>query len=556
MKFHPLLPLTGAVLVTMALSGCDTGGEYNAPASSAKQTKSTAASTCSSVSVKTSDAQKATDSKFNYDYSNAFLAAFLQGNDLFERSFTAAEGGGANVGGHERYTRVPRADHACSGEWAKHVPDRATGPNAQSCLDCHSHPNDGAGSNAGNAQRDPLHSGKIDQFIQRNTPHLFGGGALQLLAEDMTAELQKIKTQAGVEACKSGKSLSHALTAKTVSYGVIKASCLNGKPQYDLSGVKGIMSDLVVRPFQWKKSMLSVRDFVLDAAHNEIGMQAVELPGLGPNVDGDGDGVVNELTVSQITALTVYMAAQPRPVSRVEFTDWGIADQPKFQKVEFPFETVTIEERAKIKQGETVFMNTGCAECHKPQLSLDKVRGIFKEAKGNQGVVSFDITKGAKEQNGIPDNMEINLAGDTLGQFKETDSDGNIVIRLFGDLKQHDMGPELAEAIDEPVDKTDPKHPKGKGIGRSTFGTKELWGVACTGPWLHDGRATTLTEAIRYHGGEAASSRSRFDQLDAGAKANLFAFLYNQVLYLHETGEDMPNQRGVCGKAEDELVRG
>ena len=69
--------------------------------------------------------------------------------------------------------------------------------------------------------------------------------------------------------------------------------------------------------------------------------------------------------------------------------------------------------------------------------------------------------------------------------------------------------------------------------GKSTFGTKELWGVACTGPWLHDGRATTLSEAILLHGGEAAGSRDRFKGLPAKDQKDVIAFLGNQVLYLN-----------------------
>src|SRR5688572_9115264 len=37
-------------------------------------------------------------------------------------------------------------------------------------------------------------------------------------------------------------------------------------------------------------------------------------------------------------------------------------------------------------------------------------------------------------------------------------------------------------------------------IAPTAFLTPELWGVGNTGPWLHDGRAGTLEEAIRLHG--------------------------------------------------------
>jgi CxxC motif-containing protein (DUF1111 family) len=95
-------------------------------------------------------------------------------------------------------------------------------------------------------------------------------------------------------------------------------------------------------------------------------------------------------------------------------------------------------------------------------------------------------------------------------------------VRLFGDLKRHDMGRGLAERIDE------------TGTGRSTWITKELWGVGSTAPYLHDGRATTITEAVLEHGGEAAASRDAAKRLPAAERAQLVAFLENLVLFKHE----------------------
>jgi CxxC motif-containing protein (DUF1111 family) len=43
--------------------------------------------------------------------------------------------------------------------------------------------------------------------------------------------------------------------------------------------------------------------------------------------------------------------------------------------------------------------------------------------------------------------------------------------------------------------------------------------------FLHDGRATTIEEAIRLHGGEAAASRDRFVALTEAERAALLAFL-------------------------------
>ena len=78
-----------------------------------------------------------------------FEWAFRQGEEFFEAEFTALDGGGANVGGGQRYTRIPRPDLTGEGQWATHVPARTTGPNAASCSACHDTPyTDGAGASS------------------------------------------------------------------------------------------------------------------------------------------------------------------------------------------------------------------------------------------------------------------------------------------------------------------------------------------------------------------------------------------------------------------------
>jgi di-heme oxidoreductase (putative peroxidase) len=129
--------------------------------------------------------------------------------------------------------------------------------------------------------------------------------------------------------------------------------------------------------------------------------------------------------------------------------------------------------------------------------------------------VSFDLTKDQ------PDNRILDDQGNVvfrLGSFR-TDAEGHAYIDLLGDLKRHDMGAGLAEPIDE------------VGTGASTFLTENLWGVGSTAPYLHDGRATTLTEAILEHGGEAQASRDAFVAMSEAEQADLLAYLDNQVLF-------------------------
>ena len=118
----------------------------------------------------------------------AFQEAFEDGDELFETAFNALDGGGANVGRGQRFTRVPRADLQGAGEWFNHTPIRVTGPNAQGCFECHEQPfEDGAGHGRQPtciATRSAPATRRSSS--QRNTPHVFAPGAIQRLAEEMT----------------------------------------------------------------------------------------------------------------------------------------------------------------------------------------------------------------------------------------------------------------------------------------------------------------------------------------------------------------------------------
>jgi cytochrome c peroxidase len=449
---------------------------------------------------------------------------------MFETIFLAPDGVGVNVGNGAKFTRVPRADLSGPGEWATHMPARITGPNAAACNGCHNKPaDDGAGGIEVNVVRDPLMTGNVADYIERNTPHLFGAGAIQRLAEEMTVELRAARAWAGEAACASGKPRSMHLRPNGIDFGTITALPTQAQPcvpSFEESGVVGVDSDLVIRPFRWKGADLMLRAFVREAANNELGMQAVELVGRG--VDGDHDGVIDELSVGDVSALEIYVAAQPRPVTKVELAEHGLIE---------PLEAEEIE---AIERGEKVFAKVGCDQCHRPILTIqdpvfhvpsqspfyrDAVfpGGLQPRAEGVDPVraVSYDMTRD------LPDNLVERPDGEEihLGVFAP-DVQGRAAIPLYADLKRHDMGPELADAVDE------------TGTGPSVWLTRPLWGIGSTDPYLHDGRATTLDEAIRAHGGEAAAVHDAYAALAENERAQLIAFLENMVLFRDEEDEE------------------
>ena len=86
-------------------------------------------------------------------------------------------------------------------------------------------------------------------------------------------------------------------------------------------------------------------------------------------------------------------------------------------------------------------------------------------------------------------------------------------VPAYSDLLLHDMGPELSDFITmEQASKTE-------------FRTQPLWGVVAVAPYLHDGRAGTLDEAIRWHGGEAQRSADAYAALPQPDRDAIVAFL-------------------------------
>jgi CxxC motif-containing protein (DUF1111 family) len=99
---------------------------------------------------------------------------------------------------------------------------------------------------------------------------------------------------------------------------------------------------------------------------------------------------------------------------------------------------------------------------------------------------------------------------------------------IYSDLLLHEMGDGLGGGGfygEEVPDSVEPPDSDGGSTSPSEWRTPPLWGVADSGPYLHDGRAATLAEAIKLHAGQAASSANRFTGLSDIQQEELIAFL-------------------------------
>jgi len=85
-------------------------------------------------------------------------------------------------------------------------------------------------------------------------------------------------------------------------------------------------------------------------------------------------------------------------------------------------------------------------------------------------------------------------------------------VALYSDLLLHDMGSSNDGIVQADADAEEMKTPP-------------LWGIRAVSAFMHDGRASTLDEAIRMHDGEGASSRDLYLQLPPNQQLQLIVFL-------------------------------
>jgi hypothetical protein len=442
----------------------------------------------------------------------------------------------------------------------------------------------GSAGFASNAFINPNFPNPLTQLV-RNPPHVFGTGYAQSVGGEMSTELGverellKLATIAKAKAGHHTVEQSAPLSAKGLAFGKLSERCdENGQCQEDTSQVTGVASDLIVRPFQWKGIASSVRHFVRDALDFHFSMQAVEKVG---HIDCDRDGKIDEMTLGNVTALTAFVAMTRPPTVMIPADKLG---KDSYERGKAIFEGTAKDLHGKLS-------GAMCATCHLPSLTLE-VPELVVEDPGVANVTSMsqcpveaaslidpvpaerDSTtqqvkrrieailahkeataklEGAKPTLGVSPlaqllvsdpvpklaegDLRINLTnpGDVppaaLPRLPAANDHSPVVVPLLSDLRTHNMGKGLQDIVAQGADV------QGISIPPPLFLTRPLWGVADTGPWLHDGRARTLKEAIEFHASEGSEANPvihAFEQLSAADQQAVVDFLLAQRLPIAE----------------------
>lgn len=330
----------------------------------------------------------------------------------------------------------------------------------------------------------------------RATLGMFGGGFIEMLARQMTAELQALRdaTPPGGET---------GLSSKGVHFGWLRRHADGG---WDVSQVEGLPRQslattgaadppsLVLRPFHQSGSVVSLREFTNNAFNHHHGMQAAER--FGDGMDPDGDGAIDELTRADITAVSVFQATLPVP-----------------QQV-LPHSRAA---RLAVARGEALFRDIGCAECHVPALPLTDGGWIYTEPN--------PYNPPGNLQAGEAQALRVDLTHDQLPGKRPKPQHGVVWVHAFTDLKLHDITTGPGDPNEEAIDINQPAGSPGFFGGNRRFLTKKLWGAANERPYFHHGLFTTLRQATLAHAGEADHARGAFEQLTADDQDAVIEFL-------------------------------
>lgn len=239
-----------------------------------------------------------------------------------------------------------------------------------------------------------------------------------------------------------------------------------------VSGRISSLKDGKIGRFGWKGQIAHLDDFVLTACAVELGLQVPghSQAGLPHKPDYVAAGL--DLNAEECRELTRFVSDLPAPKQR------SFADET---------------EKTFVSMGKTLFEKVGCSECHREKLG---------------------------------------------------DADG-----IFSDLLLHDMGPDLGDSGssygifvpdstpegqsapqgDLVKGQTNKEAPKLTSATRQEWRTPPLWGVRDSAPYLHDGRAESLEQAIAFHGGEATHSAQRFFDLKSEERFQVVTFLKSLV---------------------------
>lgn len=280
--------------------------------------------------------------------------------------------------------------------------------------------------------------------------------------------------------------------------------------------------------FGWRGHVTSLEDFVRTACTVELGMRVKSSENRAlldqPRWPVDSSLRSRErrsradLSEPQVDALVAFVRSLPAPEPRWP-DDAG--------------------ERQRALHGQQVFSDTGCAVCH--QADVGAVKNIYSDLllhdmgpsfadrvaaplppAGPQGTFAF-MTFGP----GKPPKFESgNFSGFGPANMSNFSGGGNFAAmqKNIESIAAFYSGASLTPLNSNSKTAARPT-PEQLTAATQEFRTPPLWGVADSAPYLHDGRAATLDDAIRLHTGQGQTAALAYQTLSEASRVDLLAFL-------------------------------
>jgi CxxC motif-containing protein (DUF1111 family) len=304
----------------------------------------------------------------------------------------------------------------------------------------------------------------------------------------------------------------------------------------DIHGRPATLADGRIGKFGWRANFATLLEFNENACVNELGLQTLRVPQAldTTTLQYRNSGV--DIDDDSIKAMTQFVASLPAPVRAVP-TDAHHSNQ--------------------ISLGENRFAAVGCAICHVPDLGPAK--GIYSDLLlHDMGPTSIDYSSAPPYRKNYDLDYEKESRTAVAIAYYGTPAfigdniiDGirrEFVFRAPERPSRTVTSPARFGRNDDEVTTTIPLMSRGAMGQREEivmqrvwvsetiptnvnqeWRTPPLWGLRDSAPYMHDGRAETILEAIAMHGGEAARTRNRFYVLSYEEQLAVVAFLESLV---------------------------
>lgn len=314
----------------------------------------------------------------------------------------------------------------------------------------------------------------------------------------------------------------------------LRAQVLAQRRDSEVSGRLATLPDGRIGKFGWRANFATLIDFNSSACANELGLQTTRFNQPRDILNRNYSNSNPDLDDDSVRALSSFVASLPRP-----------------QRI-LPEETLTI---AKVKRGEQRFHAIGCAKCHVPHLG--NVSDLYSDLLlHDMGPYSIDLAAAppliekiclaTNETQLTQTDMQyygttvtINRKSLTSDNSRLTYKQGNecriVPPRMSPRTSAHQLStyreefeiktpnaPPLLTVIEYETVAMTENEPT---LYMQEWRTPPLWGLRHSAPYMHDGRAETVLEAIALHDGEGRGSRNRFMALSFEDQQAILSFL-------------------------------